>query len=394
MGIIKRIFSNKELLSISLIIIINRLLIISLAGLFLAGTIFPSIDTIKGSFTHFDSLWYLDIADNGYDTNYPVVDPSSIECNMGTNACQRNFAFFPLYPITIKLISWVFNIDSALSGIILSNLFFIIASLLFYYFVKEIKGKRIAMISLLVLLNFPVSYLFSGVLSESLFFLLLISTIYLCYKKKWILSSITGLFLGITRNIGILVIIPLIIIYTGQNKGKDFPKMLLNINKRFLLSILMIPTGLIIFMIYLNNLVLDPIAFITIQKYWEKPVNDVSLLLAIPYSIINYFLEGSLKIHLYNLMYFIIFISISLWGFIKKKLGYSLLSILLFLFIPLLSGSMLAISRYIIVLFPIYILIAMLVNNRKILTITYLILSIIANIVLLSFYVKGYWISV
>src|SRR6185295_15595271 len=58
-----------------------------------------------------DAGWYRDIAERGY-TNTPKAEPGQ--------QGQRDTAFFPLYPLTIRLFNIVFG-DTFLSGLIISN---------------------------------------------------------------------------------------------------------------------------------------------------------------------------------------------------------------------------------------------------------------------------------
>jgi hypothetical protein len=199
-----------------------------------------------------------------------------------------------------------------------------------------------------------------------------------------------GGLLSATRMTGILVLIPLLFLYWQQNKKEISDK---NINWRIIFSLALVPVGLIVFCIFLNYQIGDFFAFIHIQEYWEKPVMGLNPLLAIPYSIIDYSLEGSLNIHLYNLVWFfgtIVLFFVSL----KKKIVPAFLgNILLWMIIPLTAGSMLALPRYISVQFPIFIIVSKLLKNRIILY-SCVVLSFIGLLFLSFYYIKGFWITV
>jgi Gpi18-like mannosyltransferase len=284
-----------------------------------------------------------------------------------------------------------------LGGIILSNLCFIAAACIFYLLVKKLFNKSIALYSWLALLLFPTSYIFSAFMSESLFLLMLLLSIYFGFEKKWITAGIFGALLSATRNTGILVIIPLIIIFLQDelgNKPFKFKHLALIFNKRFILTLILVPLGLVFFMFFLGKTINDPFGFINIQRFWEKPVNDISILLAIPYSFINWELEGSFNIHLYNLFYFLLYVSLFIYGYYKKVIPVSLLSILPWLFIPLLAGTMLALPRYLSVLFPIYILIGILLSKHKVIAVAFYILSGLLSLYPLYSFIQGYWVAV
>jgi Gpi18-like mannosyltransferase len=246
----------------------------------------------------------------------------------------------------------------------------------------------------------PLSYIFSALMSESIFAFLLLLTLLLSINKKYLLAGLVGCLLSATRNTGILVIIPMAMIYWKQNRANlnsekvNFKKpSWMFLNSKMFLSLLMVPLGIIAFAVFLNSRVNDPLAFIHIQSYWEKPVDGVHPLLAIPFSIINYSLEGSLKIHLYNLAWFFGALLLFAIGLKRKLVPFFLNNIVLWLFIPLLAGSMLALPRYLSVLFPIYIIIGKLLVSplSKMLVFS---ISFLGLLLLSYFYINGYWITV
>jgi Gpi18-like mannosyltransferase len=387
-------FQIRDVLTVFLISLVHRVFILLFGIYLLTGSLDINANNLLKAFIHWDGVWYLDIVDNGYDTSYSSFNPTDPECNTGTNACQRNFAFFPLLPLVIKTVSSIINLDSGVTGVILANVFFILSCIILYKFVKQIKGAKWAKYSLLGLLTFPTTYIFSGLMTESLFLLLLVSSIYLAWNKKWLAAGLLAALLSATRNIGILIIIPFILIFLEQNNIRSFAQLVKSLRPAFILSLLLAPVGLITFMIYLNNLTGDPLAFINIQRYWDKSVNGISPLLAIPYSIVNWTLETTFKIHAYNLLYFLASLGLLLYGYIKKFLPISLLSIILWLLVPLLSGSMLALPRYVSVLFPLFMLIGGIILRYKWLGRIYLVLSFILSMIMLNTYVQGFWITV
>ena len=159
-------------------------------------------------------------------------------------------------------------------------------------------------------------------------------------------------------------------------------------------SLIMEPLGLLFFGFYLNYIVNDFFAFIHIQSFWEKPVLGLHPLLAIPFSIIDYRLEGSLKIHIYNLLWFLGILSLFYYSIKKKVLPGFLNNILLWMFVPLMAGSMLAISRYIAIQFPVFILLANILIKNKIFLYLSLVIMFLFLLVLSLGYINGLWITV
>lgn len=395
----KFLADNKQEIIVILVALFSRLLTVFIGVVFITNSLNANVNDLGKAFLHWDGEWYMQIIEQGYDTDYASFEPDHWYCNTGEGNCQRNFAFFPLYPLSVIGLSNLTGFEYIVSGILISNLCFVIAALLLFKITKQILNARVAWFSLAVLIVAPTSYIFSAFMSESVYLMLFLTSVYFALKQKWLLAGFSGALLSATRNTGIMIIPILIAIYIEKKyQNKKFPgitlKLLKSLDLKVIFSILIAGGGLLAFMIYLNNLVGDPLAFINIQRYWDKPVNGISPLLAIPYSFINWQLESSLKIHLYNLGYFLLVTGLGLWGFLKKKLPLSQLAVLTIVFIPMLSGSMLALPRYISVLYPIYILAGMVFAKYRKISGLLLLFSAIMSIIMLNAYVHGLWITV
>jgi len=148
---------------------------------------------------NFDGVHYLNIVDAGY--KYGLTQ-----------------AFFPLYPIIIKLVNLIIS-NSLISALIISHISFIG---FIYYFIKlgllDFSKKTIFWASLLLLL-FPTSFFFFGVYTESLFLLLVAASFFLMQKKKFFKASVLAGLASATRFVGIFLI-PAILWDYYQNQKK------------------------------------------------------------------------------------------------------------------------------------------------------------------------------
>jgi len=345
----------------------------------------------SSNWVHWDSQYYLEIATKGYDTGFPLQLPDDSLCNRGTGYCQRNFAFFPLYPAAIGGLSRISGLSPAVSGVVISNLAFALAAAMLYVLTKKIFNSKTALGAYMLLLVFPFGYIFSAVMTESLFLLLLITGIYLALEKKYLLAGLMGALLSATRNTGVLFGFSLLLIMLAQNRYH-----LISVLKdwRKVVALLLVPLGLVLFMVFLNYRVQDPLAFINIQKYWEKPVLGLNPLFAVPFSFVDYRLEGNIRIHLFNLAVLIALAGIFFATIKKKLLPFSISSILLWILVPLTAGTMLALPRYVSVLFPVDILFGVLAAKKAKLGYLILAVSLIALFFLTFQYLKGSWLTV
>ena len=326
---------------------------------------------VNKAFYHWDGVWYRDIVDNGYDTSYASQTPTDPYCTVREANCLRNFAFFPVYPILIKGFVLV-GIDSLYAGLIVSNVCNLLAIFLLYRLALEFwKDQTKAYISALSMLVFPAAFIFGVYMTESVFICTFLLAYLLAYKKKWIYAGLAGLVLSATRNTGILFMICMVLLWLEQNNYnyKNIFK-----DRKFLIGLLLVPIGLLLFMTYLYFHVGDPIAFINIQAYWGKALVPGGPIGAMLFALYDWHLETNILNHLYNLSYLVLTVGLFSINIKKKWLPNSMSFILLWLVVPLTSGSTVSFSRYASVLFPIYLLVPILYSKHR--RIFYVVLAI------------------
>src|SRR3989344_3576145 len=196
------------------------------------------------SFGNFDGVHYLRIAQDGY-------------------AYQFTQAFFPLYPILIKLVSYITLGNFLVAALLISNIAFFVGLLLFFKLIKKIYDERIAFWSTLFLLAFPTSFYFGAVYTEGIFFLMIVATFYLLEEKKILLASIIGTFASATRLVGVFLA----------------PALIKKMNFKSLIPLLVVPIGLILYMFYLKIEFNNPLYFLTAQSVWGQERSTTGIVL-------------------------------------------------------------------------------------------------------------------
>lgn len=267
----------------------------------------------------YDGVHYLKIASLGY---YKVFET----------------AFFPLYPTLINLFG-SFTGNQFLSSLILS-FFFTYLSVVGIYHLGGLK-------SVFLLLSFPLSFFLLCSYTESLFFSLTIWS-YLLYKRSKINKAvILGILATATRFYGLFMFVLLLYESIKKNSLKSFQK-----------QILLIPLGLVAYSLFLYFKFADPLAFFHSLGSWGK-----STLTLPPQTIYRYlkiFTQVSPRLSVYyvallELISGIYGLLIALYYFRKKKLGY-VIYVSLGVLIPMMTGTLQSLPRYLISLFPIFIL--------------------------------------
>ena len=142
-------------------------------------------------FATWDTAHYLFLSEVGYQAN------------------AQSCAFYPLWPLLTHAFSIFTGGSHLLAGLILSNLFSLVAFVVFYRTMTERYGKEAAKLALLFLLVFPGSLFFQFHYTESLFFLLLVWLWSSLGKKNYGLAWTMAFLLPMTRPIGLFCLVPI-----------------------------------------------------------------------------------------------------------------------------------------------------------------------------------------
>ena len=192
----------------------SRLLIFAVAAvvaLFSSSAKTMSSIPIVNYFSQWDGGWYSQIALTGYPA--------------GNNPVSENWAFFPLYPILMRVFGTpllgIMPADQAVlvSGFVISNILFFVSLFLFYNVTKLVFSKSsFALISTVFFAFWPGALFYSSVYSESLFMTFALGAFYFLEKGKSVKSSVLGFFASLTRSSGFLILIPFV--YNGLQTRK------------------------------------------------------------------------------------------------------------------------------------------------------------------------------
>jgi preprotein translocase subunit SecE len=155
-------------------------------------------------FARWDSMWYLGVVKWGY---HPFT--GGVPLNPSASVARMNF--YPLYLGLIHVVGWVTRSD-LIAGILISVVSFIIALVLLYKLVCLDFPEQVAAVAVMLLAFTPMAFYFSAVYTESLFFALSLGSVYCAREHKWIWAGVLAALASITRLQGILLIVPLILL--------------------------------------------------------------------------------------------------------------------------------------------------------------------------------------
>lgn len=313
------------------------------------------------SLGNFDGVHYLGIAQSAY-------------------SAQFTQAFFPLYPLVIRIFSLLTFGSLFWSAFLLSNIFFLLALIVFYKLIVGHYDQKKALWSVIFMLAFPTSFYFGAIYTESLFLLLSLATFYLIDRKKYFLAALTGFLATLTRLIGVFLGL-IILLYT---KG----------HKRYMLAGIVF-LGLLIYMLYLQVNFGNPIYFLTSQSEFGQG-RDSSKLILLPQVIFRYIkilltTQGLLRLNaVFELTSTVFALAILAYSYKKVKSSWLLFSFLSVL-LPTLTGTLASMPRYILVAFPIYVVLGSLKSTP--LKLVILGIFMLVGFVSLTLFSQGYWVA-
>lgn len=196
---------------------------------------------LLGVWQRADTIWYIKIASQGYAKG----DGTTV--------------FFPLYPLLTRLVGYATHGNYLLAGILVSNLAFFFASVYLYKLAELEFNSEVAFHTLIFLSVFPTAFFLLGAYTESPFLLFAVSAFYYARKGKWLPASIAGLLAALTKQLGLLLFLPLLYEYLAKGDFK-FCSIRWNI-----LLLLLIPSGTLAFLLFRHLCVGE--AFLLTETY-------------------------------------------------------------------------------------------------------------------------------
>lgn len=187
-----------------------------------------------------------------------------------------NWAFFPLYPLGVAALHHGLQLPTVVAGFLLSNLYAIAATLA----ARPLFDGNTRAYWLFAFAMFlgPFAMLFSTLYTESLFVLLIILSLLALRKQRYVLAGLAAALLSATRVTGVLMTLAILVsaIVDYRRNGvpwRDLPLRLIG-NPNLLLGLFLAPTGLFLYIAYLQHLTGDGFAFAHIQRAWHRSLEN------------------------------------------------------------------------------------------------------------------------
>jgi hypothetical protein len=155
---------------------------------------------LLGIWERFDTLWFLRIAEHGYDRPMAVI-------------------FYPLYPAAIRLVSGLMPATAA--ALLISTA----AAFLSFWGLLRLAGSGLSDVGrlrmLLLVCVWPTSFVFFAGYADSSTLALVVWAVILGREARWEAATACGLLAGVTRPTGVLVFVPLALMALRSRQARS-----------------------------------------------------------------------------------------------------------------------------------------------------------------------------
>ncbi|HTR89913.1 MAG TPA: mannosyltransferase family protein [Solirubrobacteraceae bacterium] len=228
-------------------------------------------DLLAAPAARWDASWYLVIAHFGYRPE------------LGAYTSARD-AFFPLYPLGVGMLSRL-GLQPVLAGVLFSVLALGFALYALHRLTAlEFAGsgragaRDTARLAVYVTALTPMAFYFSAVYSESLYLALSVGVFWFARRGRWMWVGVLGALAAATRSTGVLLLAPAAMLYLygpREDRLADFPRRARGLARRYRLRLdalwlALMPAGLFLYMAYLGLAGGSALAPLHSQQTWGR----------------------------------------------------------------------------------------------------------------------------
>jgi hypothetical protein len=205
-------------------------------------------DPLLAPLARWDAVWYLRVADSGYAES------------------EARAAFFPLYPLLVRALATPFGASPAallIAAYVVALAAFLAALTLLYRLVSLELGRPLAQPALLLLAVFPAALYFGAPYAESVFLALSVGAFYAARTGRWAWAGACAGAAAATRNSGVLLMLPLLLVWWSSPER----------HPRDAAWVLLAPLGLAAYALFLGVAEGDALRFLHAHEAWYRELS-------------------------------------------------------------------------------------------------------------------------
>src|SRR6266704_1706809 len=339
------------------------------------------LSTLVQSWERWDSYHFVEIATKGYDVAYRT-------------------AFFPLFPLLEAGLGVLLH-DPFVAGLLISNLAGLAMLVVLYQLMAEDFDGELADRTVLYLSVFPTAFFFAAAYNESLFLCLSLLSFYEMRHGRWWLAGLFGFLAGLTRPVALLLLIPFCYEYLLQHQFR------LKAIRFDIVSSALIPASIGLFSLYCYYRFNDPLEFSHAETYWNHALHvpwyamlKSAWVIYRHGGFLNFYVLRNLTDLLPDLLFLALIVGtfIGPWRFSRNLWSYCFYAVALYILFQLfpVGGTGLfplqSVSRYLLEVFPAFIVLAGVGIKSRTFNMSYLTVSGAVLFFLLSQFLTGHWV--
>lgn len=339
--------------------------------LFFGGTLIPvSAEDYRWNAYHFEQKGF-SLFDNlaAWDGQYYLKNAVEGYVAMPErDQDRRAYAMFPLYSLLIRCTSTILPISPLAAGLMISSLSSLFGVIFLYKLVMIDHPGETAERCVLFHLIFPAAVFFMAVYTEATFFLLSVAAFYYALRRNWWVCGVFGFFAAMTRPQGVLLFVPMVVEYAGylrELRGERAGSFLSSTRGNFL-SLLLIPAGLMSYLVFSSVQTGNILFPVDVQAaFSRKPADVLNIFRVLADEIGNF---SHLPAHGYlhsklDLLFTLFFAILPAFMFRRLRPSYLVYALSL-VAVPLSTGATIAMTRYLSVSFPHFLMLGLLGEKR------------------------------
>ena len=203
----------------------------------------PLSDLFFGAFAHWDSVWFVHVADHGYDS-------------------KQVTAFFPLYPLAVRALSHPFG-STVVAGVVLSLVSGGVGVAVVHRLGRAYLMRAGAWDAVLLIALYPLAFVFTAVYSDGLFLALSAGSFLAATKRRSVTAGLLGGLAVATRLIGLALLPALLVLLWPRSRAlRELLKPL---------PLVFLPLALVLYALYLQRHFGDATAFAHAESmFWNR----------------------------------------------------------------------------------------------------------------------------
>lgn len=346
--------------------------------------VFPAA---HGGFGAWDGAWYMLIAARGYQE-------------------KASAAFFPLYPLLIRLVHDGTPLTYLQSAMLIANVAFVSALAVLYSFVRRLYGLETAGRTVWLIAVFPTAFFFNVAYTESLMLLTVVAFFWFLQAGRWYYAMACAVAATLTHDTGFLLVLPAL--WVWWRREQVAPWQARGPAAARLLSIAAIPLALLAFIVFTDLRLHEGFAILAAHSNnWKRGL--VVPVVSVIQSLLNITLHPKPGFDT-NLQFMsavngiatLLVVGLTVTALIRRRTleGTLLLTLTAMLVVSIMTGTVIGFppvwstvsyAREMVVIFPAFIVLARLLTRPSLFT-AFVVLSLAMKVLLAGMFGDGFWV--